>query len=455
MRHCEERFSATKQSLMVLIFLLIAAPLAYATAHNFTVFVFAILCAVNFYLTVIAPNAKIPRNPFILLGLVFIAVACLQLACGISVYPWGTAFDLIKFISYALVFLAVITRLSAAQGRESTPSTRRSTQNILRLGCLSGCLSIFFHSIYDFNSHMAANALYFTVLLAFACGPGSRGEEYNRVFFKRITDTIIWTGLGIAVFAIVQKFSFNGHIFWIGIKASNPVGPYYNYDHFAGFMELCTPLVIASAIANIDRASFSRRTGWAQKVLWFSTAEANQTLLYIFFAVIMAATVFMSTSRGGIMSFCITQVIFLGIIIFKAARRKKRQKILFLLGTMAILVAIFVVWLGPEGFLDRFKLISIQKIVKMEGPDNDRLMFYRDTIIMIKHHPILGTGLGTFGSAFAQYRKFDLDLGFLRYTHNDYLQLMAEMGAWVGGGIILIYLILFGREYLLCVRRLE
>jgi len=355
-----------------------------------------------------------------------------------------------------LVFLAVITRLGGAQGRASTPTTRRSIQNILRLGCLSGCLSIFSHSIYDFNSHMFANALYFTVLLALASGPGSRGEEYDRVFFKRITDTIIWTGLSVAVFAIVQKFSYNGHIFWIGIEAPCPVGPYYNYDHFAGFMELCTPLAIASAIANIDRASFSSRKGWAQKVLWFSTSEANQTLRYIFFAMIMAATIFMSTSRGGIMSFCITQVIFLAIILFKSAHRKRGQKIGFLLGTMVLLVTIFVIWLGPEEFLERFRLTSIEKIVKMEGPDATRLMFYRDTITMIKKGPALGTGLGTFGAAFAPYRKFnDDDLGFLRYTHNDYLQLMAEMGPWAGGGIIFIYLILFGREYLLCTRRLE
>jgi len=440
---------------MTLIFLLIAAPLAYACVYDFTVYIFAILCAANFYLAVIAPNAKIPRNPFIILGLVFIAVVCLQLVSGLSVYPWGTAFDLIKFISYALVFLAVITRLSAAEGRESTPTTRRSIQNILRLGCLSGCLSIFFHSIYDFNSHIPANALYFSVLLALACGPGCRGEEYNRVFFKRITDTIIWTGLAIAVFAIVQKFSFNGHIYWIGIEAPDPVGPYYNYDHFAGFMELCTPLAIASAIANIDRASFSSRKGWVQKVLWFSTSEANQTLRYIFFSMIMAATVFMSTSRGGIMSFCITQVIFLSIIIFKAAQRKRGHRIILLLGMMTLLITIFVVWLGPEDFLDRFRLTSIDKIVKMEGPDTVRILFYRDTVTMIKHNPVSGTGLGTFGSAFTQYRKFDYTDDFLRYTHDDYLQLMAEMGAWVGGGIIFIYLILFGREYLLCVRRLE
>ena len=439
---------------MILIFLLIAAPLAYACVYNLTVYIFAIFCAINFYLAVIAPNAKIPRNSFVILGLVFILIACFQLLFGLSVYPWGTVFDLIKFISYALVFLAVITCLSAVQGQESTASTRRSTQNILRLGCLSGCLSIFFHSIYDFNSHIPANALYFSVLLALACGPGSRGEGYNRVFFKRITDTIIWTGLAIAVFAIVQKFSFNGHIFWIGIEASNPIGPYYNYDHFAGFMELCAPLAIASAIANIDRVSFSQRKGWVQKVLWLSTSEANQTLRYIFFAMIMTATVFMSTSRGGIMSFCITQVIFLAIIIFKAAQRKRGHRIIFLLGMMALLITIFVVWLGPEAFLERFKLTSIDKIVKMEGPDTVRILFYRDTITMIKNNPV-GTGLGTFGSAFAKYRKFDYTDDFLRYTHDDYLQLMAEVGPWVGGAVIFIYLILFGWEYFLCVRRLE
>jgi len=440
---------------MLLIFLLIAAPLAYASVHEFTVFVFAILCAVNFFLSVIVPNTKIPRNPFIILGVVFMAIACFQLAAGLSVYPWGTALDIIKFTSYALIFLSVIARLGESKGQESTPTTRRSTQNILRLGCLSGCLSILFHSIYDFNSHIPANALYFTVLLALACGPGSRGEEYNRVFFKQVTDSIVWIGLLLAVLAIVQKFSFNGHIFWIGIAAPNPVGPYYNYDHFAGFMELCTPIAIASAIANIDRLSFSSRPGLAQKILWFSTSQANQTLRYLFFAMIMAATIFISTSRGGIMSFCLTQVIFFGIITFKAARRKRGQRIMFLLGIIALLVSIFVVWLGPEEFLERFKLTSIDKIVKMESPDAARLMFYRDTLTMIKHGPVLGSGLGTFGSAFSQYRTFDFSMDFLRYTHNDYLQLIAETGVIAGGLIIFVYLILFGWEYLLCIRRLE
>jgi hypothetical protein len=440
---------------MMLIFLLVATPLAYASVHDFTVFVFAICCALNFYLTVIVPKARIPFNPFVILGLFFIAVACLQLVSGHSAYPWATAFDLIKFISYSLVFLSIITRLSEGQGERSSSETRRSIQNILRLGCLTGCLSIFFHSIYDFNSHITANAFYFSVLLSLACGPGSRGEEYGRVFFKRITDTIIWTGLIIAVFAIVQKFSFNGHIFWIGMKAADPVGPYYNYDHYAGFMELCTPLAIASAVAHINHTSYSSCKSWVEKVLWFSTSEAHQTLRYIFFAMIMTATVFMSTSRGGIMSFCVTQLIFFAIIICKTAHHERGRRALFVFGTIAALVSIFVLWLGPEDFLQRFQLTSIDKIVKMEGPDAARLMFYRDTISMIKDKPVLGAGLGTFGSAFAPYRKFDLNLGYLRYAHNDYLQLLAEMGIVAGGIIILGFLILFIREYYLCIRQLE
>ncbi len=446
---------------MILIFLLIAAPLAYAVVHDFTVFIFAILCALSFAVTVLGPNIiffkrlQLRRNPFFIIGAVFIVVALLQLVLGRSVYVWATVFDLIKFISYAFIFMTVLLCLSKDEGTRSTSQTRRSMQSILRLGCLSGCLSIFFHSLYDFNSHIAANSLYFTVLLALACGPGSRGEEYNRAFFKRITDTIIWTGLGVAVFAIAQKFSYNGHIYWIGKAASDPVGPYYNYDHFAGFMELCTPLAIASAVAHVDRASISSRHSLVEKVLWFSTPEANQTLRYIFMAMIMAATVFMSTSRGGIMSFCLTQVIFFSVIIFHSIRRKKGQRLLFLGGTIIALITIFVLWLGPQEFLQRFELTSITKIIKMEGPDADRLKFYRDTITMIKQHPVLGTGLGTFGSAFAQYRQFNYTMDYLKYTHDDYLQLMAEMGAVFGGLIIVFYLFFFVREYVLCIRQLE
>ena len=72
---------------MMLIFLLVTTPLAYASVNEFTVFIFAILCAVNFYLSVVAPNQKIPRNPFIVLGLIFIGTVGFQLFCGCSVYP--------------------------------------------------------------------------------------------------------------------------------------------------------------------------------------------------------------------------------------------------------------------------------------------------------------------------------------------------------------------------------
>ena len=473
----------------MLIFLLIALPLAYAAVHPFTIFVFALLSTLTFYLTISHRSAKTafdPKvivNPFVVLGFVFILAALFQLvpfplsflrilspASGqifsnyslrppplhaLSLYPWATVFDLIKFLSYAMIFLTVVICLSAREGRESAPDTRRHTQDILRLGCLSGCLSILLHSLYDFNSHITANAVYFTVLLALACGPGSRGEEYNRRFFKRTSDAIIGIGLAIAVFAIVQKFSFNGRIFWIGIPAARPVGPYYNYDHFAGFMELCAPLAAASAVANISHSSFSRPKGWVKKILWFSTMEANQTLRYIFCAMLMAAAIFMSTSRGGIMSFCISQVIFFSVIMFKTRRRKKGQRFLFLLITLGILTSIFVLWLGHKEFLDRFKMTSLEKILKMEGQDARRLMFYRDTIAMTQNYPVLGTGLGTFGSAFPRYRTFDYTLDHLRYAHNDYLQLTAEMGFVVGGMIVAAFLILFLREYLSCLKRLE
>jgi O-antigen ligase len=46
---------------------------------------------------------------------------------------------------------------------------------------------------------------------------------------------------------------------------------------------------------------------------------------------------------------------------------------------------------------------------------------------MFEHKPVLGWGLGTFAEVYPQFRSFYTDF-FVDQAHNDYLQLLVEMG---------------------------
>lgn len=468
---------------------LVTAPLMYASVQFLPLLFLAFLSLIVFNLVVFSrPQALLAvlRSAWVWLGLFLLALVLFQLvplpfelikqlsaatyeiyartlpegvlAAGkapLSVYPNDTLMGLVQFITYGLFFVTVLMRLSPVSAPDQSvphPLSLVKTE-YLRLGCLSGVLSLLFHSIYDFNLHIAANGIYFVVLLAL--GVGSAGlKGYDHGFFRRMIDFVILFGFLVALFAIIQKFSYNGRIFWLGMKAPNPVGPYYNYDHFAGFMELCSATATGMAVASIMHTSFSRCKGLSERLLWFSTPEASRTLRYILMSAVMISTIFMSTSRGGIMSFLLSQIIFFAFVLRAAARASKKKRFAGILATVLLLAGVMVVWLGPEEFLARFRLLSIEKIVKMEGPIGVRLDFYKGAWKVFREFSSFGTGLNTFGTNFARYRDFNFSVEYLRQAHNDYLHLMSETG-YGGAAFLLVFLFLFLAVYLRTASRLE
>ena len=60
-----------------------------------------------------------------------------------------------------------------------------------------------------------------------------------RVRVKWLTRRLTALGLGIAIFGIAQRATFNGRIYWVWTPvnvASNAFGPFVNRNHFAGWM---------------------------------------------------------------------------------------------------------------------------------------------------------------------------------------------------------------------------
>src|SRR6059058_2665202 len=218
----------------------------------------------------------------------------------------------------------------------------------------------------------------------------------------------IWFGMFfgflVSLFAILQHLTSNGKLYWFREISSGglPFGPYVNRNHFAGFAELILPLALVPLV--LGRV---RRERWPVVGL---------------FAVLPIGALFLSASRGGIVSFGVE----LAVLALAIIQRRTKGKQLFAGATVLLLALMMVSWLGVDQVLQRFS--SFQSLEVTAGK---RASMRRDTWQIFLHHPFVGTGLGTLQIVYPPYESL-YDGRIVNHTHNDYLEALAETGV-LGG----------------------
>jgi O-antigen ligase len=171
-----------------------------------------------------------------------------------------------------------------------------------------------------------------------------------------------------------------------------------NRNHFAGFAELILPLALVPIVM-----------GRVRKKRW---------PLVGLLAIVPIAALFLSGSRGGIVSFG-TELAVLTLILALRGTKGKR-----LIAGAAILVGalLLVAWLGMGQIMTR--LSSLRSV---EVTEAKRASMYRDTWRIFLDHPWWGTGLGTLQIVYPPYETL-YDGKVVNHTHNDYLEALAETG---------------------------
>ena len=147
------------------------------------------------------------------------------------------------------------------------------------------------------------------------------------------------------------------------------------------------------------------------------------------FTLLPIGALFLSASRGGIISF-VAEVGFLAILI---VARRREKKVLVAAALILTLAAILVSWLGIGAALDRFAAYK-----KLETSEGRRVEMLHDSLRIFQDHRILGTGLGTLQEVFPLYETV-YDGLVVNHSHNDYAEALAETGA-VGGLCGLVFL---------------
>src|SRR4029450_4192615 len=93
---------------------------------------------------------------------------------------------------------------------------------------------------------------------------------------------LIIFGLALAIFAMIQHFTWEGRLFWFRparTAGSGTGGPFVNRNHFAGYMEMLIPIPLALALSR-------------------AAVRSEARLFFGFAAAIMSIALVASLSRG-------------------------------------------------------------------------------------------------------------------------------------------------------------
>ena len=223
---------------------------------------------------------------------------------------------------------------------------------------------------------------------------------------KRMLIILMVFGFLLGLFAIVQKATWNGKIYWFRelTAGGTPFGPYVNRNHFAGFIGMIVPLGLGYTLTRELR----------EKRMFFG-----------FLTVIAAVSLVFSLSRGGIISFMAGMAVFSLLLLLTRVEQKKVWAIAFFL----IAVTVYLLYLGVDPVIDRFYKTDISK--------EDRLIAWSSTLAAWQDFWVVGTGPGTFIDIFPLYSPPGLQ-GIYDHAHNDYLEFMLETGS-VGVAIFLSF----------------
>ena len=160
-------------------------------------------------------------------------------------------------------------------------------------------------------------------------------------------------------------------------------------------------------------------------------------LCYGILAGFFVVMLILSQSRGGLLAFLITLLIF-PVMLPRGQRLKGILAVLLLVMGLA-----FTFWLRRDVFLPMLlsMTVRIKELFAFVGGVQDaslyaRVVMIRDAWVMLLHRPVLGTGAGTYQYVYTQFRSIPF---YAKFPHSIVFEQLVEIG--IVGGVAFVALI--------------
>jgi len=226
---------------------------------------------------------------------------------------------------------------------------------------------------------------------------------------------------GVEYLFLVPKDSYIG----------NATGTFVNRNHLAGYLEMTLPIGIGLLLGS-RKGSDQVRRHWRGILTYILQTLLSPIAVLRCLLVVMVIGLLLTHSRMGNAAFFNALLITSAIAFISTRQFRRPGFVVIILSIVAVDIALLGTW---------FDLSKVMNRIESTGLDHET----RDEVVqfvmkMIPDFWLAGTGAGTFAYVFPNYSQFTG--GFYDYAHNDYLQILVELG--VIGCIPLAGLVMLG-----------
>lgn len=220
-----------------------------------------------------------------------------------------------------------------------------------------------------------------------------------------------------AVLGLVQYYAGGGEL---------ARGTYVNRNHYAGLLEMALPFAIMHPVA-VFRRNAKRHESPAGPAILACGGLALATVILL--------GIVHSLSRMGFMA-ALGALFVMGTGALGAGSRSWTRRLAA--GAVAVLVILGFIFLPTDPLIARFADLAATE--DLSG--DTRVQIWQDTLQLIAAFPVFGCGLGGYESGLMRY-KTAAPLNTVDLAHNDFLQLLAELGAVGFSFLVLLALRMF------------
>jgi len=255
---------------------------------------------------------------------------------------------------------------------------------------------------------------------------------------KRLLRALAVIGGVVALIALAQDFVGNGKIYWLVPTGNGKAGAgtFVNHSHFGQFMNLSIGAALGLLLVKLHESFRHKKITLPGVLSRLSQSDIKKVWYLCAMIIIAAVTVFVSLTRGGIISMLIAGAVTSVMLTFNR-RRKGRAGIIV---TLAFAVFICVLYIGFDAVYDR--LATLGQVQRYK----DRWNVTRNLVPLIKKFPLFGTGLGTHEVVYPMYEQSPIT-ALSTHAENEYAQVLEETGL-VGFSFLMFFGFIIGRNYL-------
>ena len=281
-----------------------------------------------------------------------------------------------------------------------------------------------FTSLRELPLFLMGPCLYFIII----------NNIHRKQQINRILTILLIIGSLFGTYGILQHNGIDFSFWARNIGRFKIFGLFGNVNYFAEYLIVPLPIAVS---------------------LFFASENRTKKLLLLVGILAMGGSLILTFTRGSYLGLGVSLIFMFFLFIFSRGKSFLRDnKKLFVIIFLAIILitSLFVIpnpLNKPGTVIPKLKSrISVSQLTQSH-PIKRRIATWKFTALIIKDHPLLGSGIGTFkyNSLRYQAKFFNQGENRLLYphgvadkSHNEYLQLWAELG--IIGLLIFIWLII-------------